>query len=209
MRRIFPRRLYGALLLGLHAAGAAAGVVTVDVRAARGGEGSALDSVVVFDPLDAKPPPGRNAFDIDQVKKTFQPHVSVIRTGTVVSFPNSDNIHHEVYSFSAPHPFTREMFGGEPHVTEVFDKPGVLVLGCNIHDSMVAFVLVVDSPYFAKTPASGRVELTLPPGRYRLRVWNVDLESASGSQLLTVGAEPLALTVDLNRPRGSPESWPD
>lgn len=202
------RSRWMTLLVALYAAGAAAGVVSVDVKT-KIASGNALDTVLVFDPLDAKPPPTHATFDIDQIRKTFEPRVSVVRTGTVVSFPNSDNIHHEVYSFSPPHRFTLEMFAGESHQSEIFDKPGILVLGCDIHDSMVAFVVVADSPYFVKTPASGHATLNLPPGRYRLRVWNVDLASSARPDPITVGAEPVSLTVTLDQVRDTPEHWSD
>jgi plastocyanin len=189
---------------------AAAGPVTIDVKA--GPSGSAADTVVVFDPLDsmaAPAPPAPAAAVIDQVHKTFTPRVTVVRAGTVVAFPNSDNIHHEVYSFSTPHQFKLSMFANEPHVTQTFDKPGVVLLGCNIHDSMLAFVVVVESPYFLKIPASGRGELNLPAGHYRVRVWNEKLMSSAKTAPLAVTSDAVGLTVSLDQPRESPEQPPE
>jgi plastocyanin len=171
--------------------------------------GSVQDTVVVFDPLDAPAPSAGHATAIvDQVHKTFTPRVTVVRTGTVVSFPNNDNIHHEVYSFSAPHPFKLALFANEAHLSETFDKPGVILLGCNIHDSMLAFVVVVDSPYFVKLPASGRAAIDLPPGRYQPRVWNEHLATAK-LPVLTVDADPVPLTAILDQAREAPDNWAD
>ncbi len=83
------------------------------------------------------------------------PRVTVVRTGTAVTFPNSDHIRHQVYSFSHAKIFTLKLYAGSPQHAVVFDQPGLVVLGCNIHDRMVAFVGVVDSPYFAKTDGFG------------------------------------------------------
>ena len=109
---------------------------------------------------------------IDQVHKTFVPLVSIIRTGTEVRFPNSDNIRHSIYSFSPPKVFTEKLYSGQEAAPVIFDKPGLVVLGCNIHDQMVAWVVVVDTPYFGKTGPDGVAALKdLPPGDYQLRTW--------------------------------------
>jgi plastocyanin len=109
---------------------------------------------------------------IDQVNKTFVPLVSVIRTGTEVRFPNSDNIRHSLYSFSPAKVFTAKLYSGKEAAPVIFDKPGLVVLGCNIHDQMVAWIVVVDAPYFGKTGADGMAELKeLAPGDYQLRTW--------------------------------------
>jgi plastocyanin len=188
---------------------ASASTVTVTVKTAAGTP--AEDTVVVLDPLDAVPPPAHERAVIDQLHKTFVPRVSVIRTGTVVSLPNSDSIRHEVYSHSPPHPFQVKLYASS-HTEEVtFDKPGLLVLGCNIHDSMVAFVAVVDSPYYAKILGSGQAEMHVPPGRYRMRVWNAELRAPVEPRLITVAGAPLTLplTVDLDRTRETAAEWPE
>jgi plastocyanin len=170
----------------------------------------AADVIVVFDPLDATPPPSRESATIDQVNKTFVPHVTVIRTGTAVTFPNSDHIRHQVYSFSDTKKFVLKLYAGSPRTDVTFEKPGLVVLGCNIHDSMVAFVLVVDTPYFAKTSAAGQATVNLPPGRYRLRVWHPRLSTPVAPQDVAVGATALEipLTVDLGASADDVASWP-
>lgn len=109
---------------------------------------------------------------IDQVNKQFVPLVTVIRVGTEVSFPNSDNMRHSIYSFSPAKTFTTKLYYGRQAAPVVFDKPGVVVLGCNIHDTMAAWVVIVDTPYFGKTAANGETVLKgLPAGDYHVSVW--------------------------------------
>jgi plastocyanin len=210
MKRREWRRAAQLTLLGLVCANIAfAESVKVTVKS-KSGTPSA-DTIVIFDPLDATPPPSHDAAIVDQVNKTFVPHVSVIRTGTAVAFPNSDRIRHQVYSFSPSHPFTLKLYAGSPRTDIIFDKPGMVVLGCNIHDSMVGFIAVVNSPYFAKIPASGTADMDLPPGRYRLRVWNSNMIMAVPSQDITVAAAPLAipLQVDIDPAHATDVAWPE
>jgi plastocyanin len=129
---------------------------------------------------------------IDQVHREFVPRVSVVQVGTPISFPNSDNIRHSVYSFSAPKVFTLKLYAGTPSNPVIFDQPGVVVLGCNIHDTMVAWVLVVDTPYFARTAADGTATLPgLPAGDYVLRAWNNSMSQEQAGEALHVGNEAL------------------
>ncbi|MBS0396757.1 MAG: methylamine utilization protein [Proteobacteria bacterium] len=158
------------------------------------------DVVAVLDPLDgAAAPDAPAAAVIDQVHKTFVPHVSVVRTGAAVRFPNSDRIRHQVYSLSAARVFTLKLYAGTAAPPVVFDRPGLVVLGCNIHDSMVGFVAVVDSPYFARTDAAGLARIEAPPGRYRLRLWHPELAEPVAPRTLALGAEPVPLQLKLAR----------
>jgi plastocyanin len=130
---------------------------------------------------------------IDQVDKQFVPRVSVLRAGTAVRFPNSDNIRHSVYSFSPAKVFQLKLYAGRAAAPVVFDKPGVVVLGCNIHDQMVAWVLVIDTPYVARTDAFGSARLKdLAAGDYTLRVWHSPMQSEQNGEALHVDAAPLA-----------------
>ena len=88
---------------------------------------------------------------IDQVDKEFINHVTPVQTGTKISFPNHDQIRHHVYSFSYAKNFEIPLYKGIPVDPITFDQAGVVVLGCNIHDQMSAYIVVVDSPYFAQT----------------------------------------------------------
>lgn len=199
-----------AAAYALGCAAAQATTVTVRVRTAAGAP--AADAVVVFEPLDRHAPvaPAHPEAVIDQIHKLFVPHVKVIRTGTAVWFPNSDRIRHQVYSFSPAKTFSLKLYAGAPKKAVVFDKPGLVVLGCNIHDSMIAFVLVVDTPYFAKVPASGDAQLALPAGRYRMRLWDESLSAPVPPRTVVVGDSPLDLpvTLELSATPDPAAAWP-
>ena len=124
---------------------------------------------------------------MDQKNRTFIPHVLPVQTGTKVRFPNSDDIRHHVYSFSPAKPFQLPLYKGTPANPEVFDRAGVVTLGCNIHDQMSAYIVIVDTPHFAKTAANGRTLLgELAPGRYTVRVWYPDMREEPKAQSITV-----------------------
>jgi plastocyanin len=199
----------GMLLIALCASAAFGGAVTVNITSSGGL--SPEDTIIVFDPLDAAVPATHPAATIDQINREFVPKVSVLRTGTNVTFSNSDHVRHQVYSFSTPKTFTLKLYAGSPETPVTFDRAGLVVLGCNIHDSMLAFVAVVDSPYFAKTPASGSVNFNLPAGRYRLRVWHPRLTAEVPTQEIAVSTSPLTipLTLDLNANSSGGAPWPE
>jgi plastocyanin len=183
--------------------------VTVQVATASGD--AAVDAIVVFDPLDSPASGPATTVVIDQVNKRFVPHVSVVRTGTSVTFPNSDHIRHQVYSFSPAKTFSLKLYAGSPKVDVVFDKPGLVVLGCNIHDTMVGFVGVVDSPYFGKITDTGAVTLEVPAGRYRMRIWHPNLAAVTQApQEVTVTEKPAAIPVivQLDPSRETVAAWP-
>lgn len=124
---------------------------------------------------------------IDQIDKQFVPYVKVIRAGTWIRFPNKDNIRHHVYSFSPARRFELPLYAGAAAPPVLFDKPGVVVMGCNIHDWMVGYVYVSESPYFGKTGDDGRTTLLdLPPGDYVIRIWHPDLIASEESTARTV-----------------------
>ncbi len=126
--------------------------------------------------------------------------------GAEVDFPNLDNVRHHVYSFSAPHPFELKLYGRDETRIVRFDKPGVIALGCNIHDSMVAFILVVDTPYAAKSDAAGQAVIRgLPAGTFTLKAWHPYLRAPGNTVSATVtapheGAAHASITADLRAP---------
>ena len=127
---------------------------------------------------------------IAQKDRQFQPQLLVIQTGTAVRFPNFDTVRHHVYSFSPAQRFELKLYAATPVAPLVFDKPGVALLGCNIHDRMQAAIVVVDTPHFAVTDASGAAHLELPAGEHRLMVWHAPMAD-TGAPLerpLSVGA---------------------
>lgn len=118
---------------------------------------------------------------IDQVNKEFVPHIFVIEKGTPVYFPNKDDIRHHVYSFSKPKKFELPLYKGTPANPVVFDKPGVIKLGCNIHDWMLGYVYVVDTPFHAITDKTGVATLSgLPKGQAIITVWHPLIKGKSG-----------------------------
>jgi plastocyanin len=109
---------------------------------------------------------------MDQQHKQFVPHMLVVQAGTSVLFPNHDDVSHHVYSFSKAKPFELGLYKGQAYPPVVFDEPGTIVLGCNIHDGMLGYIKVVDTPYFALTNDEGVALIDgLPDGEYSLEVW--------------------------------------
>lgn len=181
MKNPFPIRL-AAFAIGFGAVAAHAASLPVQATNARG---QPLANAVVYAlPANGKAPavePGKKAI-IDQIDREFVPLVSVIQTGTAISFPNKDDVEHAVYSFSPPKRFEIKLYSGVPAKPVLFDKPGMVTLGCNIHDSMVAYVLVVDTPYFAKTDKAGRATIdNLPAGSWRIVAWHPQQRDPNGS----------------------------
>lgn len=125
--------------------------------------------------------------EMDQRGQRFAPHVLAVHTGTQVRFPNSDNIRHQVYSFSAAKRFELRLYEGTPTAPLLFDKPGVVVLGCNIHDWMLGYIYVTDDPHFGVSDAQGRVRLEpLAPGDYHATLWHpqlADMQPLDGGTL--------------------------
>lgn len=129
--------------------------------------------------------------EMAQKKKQFVPGVLVVPVGSAVRFPNHDAVRHHVYSFSPAKKFELKLYAGTPSNPVVFDHPGVVTLGCNIHDQMVGWIVVVETPYYARTPATGEVQMdNVPPGRYTLRTWHarMPVDAPALEQALTVPA---------------------
>jgi plastocyanin len=143
-------------------------------------------------------PPAPTAI-MDQQHHQFVPHVLVVRTGTEVTFPNSDNVSHHVYSFSPTKLFELGLYKGNVYPPVVFDKPGVVVVGCNIHDSMLGYIRVVDTPHFAVTNEQGvaLIDGVAPSGDYVVEVWTprVRPEALPAPQHVTVGSGSVAVEI--------------
>ena len=131
------------------------------------------DAVVYANIISGSPPTkSKRIVAVEQVNKEFVPLVSVLQAGTMLNFPNRDKVRHHVYSFSPAKTFEIKLYSGVPGTPILFDKAGEVVLGCNIHDTMVAFMLVVDTPVFAKTDKRGVALLDgLSAGEYEFHVW--------------------------------------
>ena len=157
----------------LIAGGALAGTIHVAVEDR---EGMPVSDVVVYielpDQANTTAPAGTTAI-MDQYDQRFVPHILVVQTGTLVEFPNSDTVAHHVYSFSHPNAFKLPIYKGYAHPPVSFDESGVVVLGCNIHDHMLAYIAVVDSPVFAVTNTDGAVTLAADSvDAARVSIWS-------------------------------------
>ncbi len=127
--------------------------------------------------------------EMAQRERQFQPALLIVQTGTAVSFPNFDVVRHHVYSFSPIKVIDVKLYSGTPSEPIVFDKPGVATLGCNIHDRMSAHIVVVDTPLFGVTDATGSVKLDLPAGEHRLKFWHPSMKAQMlQGQLMVVPA---------------------
>jgi plastocyanin len=187
----------------LDAAPAISGIVT-------GLDGAAVIDAVVFvqAPL-LELDKSRPMQVIDQVNKTFVPGLLPIVVGTAVRFPNHDQIHHHVYSFSPTKTFELPLYKGEAAAPVVFDKVGAVKIGCNIHDWMSGIILVLPSPHFAVTDSSGHFVLEdLPGGTYTLVAWHAlsKLKPEETAQSVQVGAEVANVTFKL--PLAAPRPRP-
>jgi hypothetical protein len=187
----------------LAAGGARAAEIRVMVKTPAGAP--VEDAVVIAVPVRGVPrvAPPRSGEIIDQINQEFVPHVKPILVGSSVIFPNKDNVRHHVYSFSPAKIFDLPLYAGTPAKPVVFDKPGVVVLGCNIHDWMEAYVYVSESPWFVKTAADGTAVLRdLPPQQYTVRLWHPLLEGAEsttrqGADLSAAAALDLSWKINL------------
>jgi plastocyanin len=149
---------------------------------------------------NALPRSAANAI-MDQVNKEFVPEVLVVHTGTTVSFPNSDSVAHQVYSFSAAKRFSLPLYRGKPYPPVLFEQAGIVTLGCNIHDQMIGYIAVVDTPYFGETNVQGQWSSELPLGSYRIRAWHPRLNAQPSEQAVTISDTRTAqLTIALSKP---------
>jgi plastocyanin len=133
---------------------------------------------------------------LHQINQSFEPHVLGVSVGTTVDFPNGDLVYHNVFSYSKAKKFDLGYYGKGRSKQVKFDRPGIVQVFCDIHSTMSAFVLVVDTPFVTQPDESGRYALPdLPAGAYTLRAWHPDLGDRSMS--VTVGDGVTSLDVNL------------
>jgi plastocyanin len=198
-----------ALLAAALPSAAAEISVTVVDRDGRGIE----DAVVTATPAGSKAVAAARSAVMDQRDRAFVPRVLAVSVGSRVEFPNNDSVSHQVYSFSPAKRFQLALYKGETHPPVTFDQAGLVVLGCNIHDSMVGYIYVTPAPYFGTTDASGTLKLKdLPKDDYQIVVWSPYIAdppaSLSRSVPVEVGgaaSERIELTLPL---RARPEPRP-
>ena len=172
------------LLLVLATAPALAEVLDVSVIDA---SGNPVPNIAVF--VDADAPLHKNSAHatMDQIDTRFVPHLLVVQAGVYVDFPNSDSVAHHVYSFSKPNDFILPMYKGDAHPPVKFEHAGVVTLGCNIHDDMLAYILVVNSGAFAITDGDGKAQLDVDDAEgAEVRIWSPRLRADDVAQVKTV-----------------------
>jgi plastocyanin len=192
--------LLGATILGgIPAASGATLVIHVETSEGRPLPGA----VVTAHPLDGT---GRKVAAVhavmDQVNRAFAPDLLVIPLGSTVEFPNSDSVSHQIYSFSPTKRFQLPLYHGKPYPPVHFDQAGVVTLGCNIHDDMLAYLVVTDAPFFGRTDGSGAWSSEVTRGHYRVTLWHPRLRDneADLERDLTVGeSDRVELTVRLTK----------
>jgi plastocyanin len=196
-------------LLALSLAASPAGAATLEALVQTPAGKPLPDAAVVLEPVGATAPAAKSRahaathaathVTIEQRGQEFAPYVTVVQTGTAVDFPNNDTVRHHVYSFSQPKRFEIKLYAGKPGQPITFDKPGEVVIGCNIHDWMEAYVLVVESPYFGKTGPDGQVRIAnLPAGRYRLQLWHPLQKARVPAAEIDIGATASRLNLVLD-----------
>ncbi|WP_426112552.1 methylamine utilization protein [Massilia sp. PWRC2] len=182
--KLFARAVLAASLLGVIALAQASSLAIV----VQDGAGKPLADTVVYAEQDGLVlPKGPKGATIEQRGLKFLPLVTVVQSGAAISFPNNDKVRHHIYSFSPAKKFDQKLYSGVAASSQLFDKAGTVVLGCNIHDRMIAYVKVVDTPYFARTDSDGVAHIELPAGKYKLSAWHFNqLASAGADQQVTV-----------------------
>lgn len=152
---------------------------------------------------------------MDQMNRTFEPDLLVIPVSSEVTFPNSDTVSHQIYSFSPAKRFQLPLYRGKPYPPTRFDQAGLVTLGCNIHDEMLAYVFVTDAPFFGRTASNGVWSADVPNGRYRVSIWHPRIrdEDKELQGDVTIADADGKLTLHLKRPlqpappEGRPHSW--
>ena len=195
-----PRTLLALFALCL-AGTAQAADLTVVIRDVNG---RPVEDAVVIADAAGRPAPAPARLVINQRAMQFVPYVLVIPVGSTVEFGNLDPYRHHVYSFSPAKKFELKLFGqGETRPVR-FDRPGLVSIGCNIHDAMQAFIQVVDTPFARKSDEAGRVTLRGVPASVRqVRVYHPLLRAPGNQMVVAVDASrdaTLPVTVRLRRP---------
>jgi len=160
------------------------------------------DAVVYAQPLNSMPVTGTGEVRIEQKDKEFHPFINVIPAGTAALFPNRDGIGHHVYSFSPAKTFQLPLSEQETTDSVLFDTPGVVTVGCNIHDWMAAYIYVVNTPFYGVSGDDGiAIIREVPPGNYTLHVWHPGIKTGTDlEQQLTLDgndAGQLDFTIDI------------
>lgn len=167
-------------------------ITTSDSNAPVAGAVVYLDRVDDVAPISA---------EIYQKDREFHPKILILPVGSQVEFPNRDNTQHHVYSFSPAKTFNIELYAGKPPTPVLFDNPGIVELGCNIHDHMQAFIIVSQTTAIGQTDANGRATLPVnneTPMPLTLKIWHPRLPDNTQPVTRTWdSSNDRSLTIDL------------
>jgi len=150
------------------------------------------EAAVSLIPLDRPAPPVAAGAEVEIAQKDqeFSTFLTIIQSGTKVVLPNQDTVQHHVYSLSKPRRFELPLYNPGQSESVVFDLPGLVTIGCNIHDWMISHVVIVPTPWFAKTDAQGQVALSVPAGRYRVEVWHPRMGKTETREITLLESTP-------------------
>ena len=194
---LYPLLATGALTVP---SSARAADVVVDVR---GADGRPLAGAVVsVETPRGGAPVLRGPYMIEQRDIAFRPDVLIVPVGASVVFPKRDKVRHHVYSFSKAKKFDLKLYGREESRSVVFDQPGIVALGCNIHDRMSGTIYVTASPFTVRVGTDGRAALPgVPTGSVTIRVWHPSIRAPGNTltRTATVAATGLATTYMIHR----------
>ena len=203
----FILRLFAILLLGVSPLSHAQNLSVTITDADGAGIVDAVVEVILPAEIAARFATGNDA-EIDQVDKEFVPTTTAIVVGSKIHFPNSDDILHHVYSFSPINTFDIPLYGNDVNASfiEEFAEAGVVEIGCNIHDWMLAYVYVANSSKVAVSDAEGKLRIDGLPAGTSLRVWHARLPRNTDYQMETVtiqdsGTAELIVSLELERER--------
>lgn len=200
--RVLPRVLLALAIAGASGAFLAArtSAETLDgvVELLEGGHAvpGAGGAVVIYEPEGGAPRPAPRTISVDTKGKRFLPRVSVVARGSSVAFPNRDPIFHNVFSVSPANRFDLGRYREGQSKQVRFDQPGLVRVYCNVHEQMIAYVMVVETPWHTITSDDGRFQLEgLPRGRGTLTVWH-ERSAAKRIAVEVPAAEPLRVALD-------------
>lgn len=201
MRQLISRLAFACAATGFSCPALCASTVHAQV-VGPGGE-PIEDAAVFLRPINGQKP-GKHVpqpASIAQHDREFVPYLTVVQTGAAVSFPNQDPVQHHVYSFSKAKKFEIKLYAGDGPEPIVFDQPGVVTMGCNIHDWMLGYVFVVDTPWFGRSDAKGSVQVdAVEDGEYEVGIWHPRQRQEVAPQRLKLAgtmAEPLHFVIEV------------
>ena len=208
-----------AALLALAAWSAGSAAASVKVTVTRPDGKPVPGAVVLLHGPAGSKAPAPSTFVVDQVDLTFTPDLTVIPVGSSVRFPNSDVVSHQIYSFSPAKRFQLPLYRGTPYAPVRFDDTGIVTLGCNIHDDMIAYLIITDAGWSGRTAVDGTWSASnLPAGEFHVEVWHPRMRERTAlieENLAIDAASPGQLDVHLAKPLRpeplgrKPRSWSD